>query len=326
MHYGAVCAKAPRDDLDQLCCRRLGRRLSEFVGTFITGRRYEAHPLLASKGLEAAQWGSPIPPRSASHEALVAQNLRPFRDARETCLVFSQQLHFVHQSTPAACACLAQLAEARGLRAIVSSDPNALGSDKSYGLVCLANMSGEAFDSSTTCLSDHLKNGKGILGLHAALASFLDGRDAVGGTELGHTSEIIADIFGCHFKNHPPPQTGTITFHSDAILSSDKKKTLTVYDEFFNFDRLPEDVDVLASLDESSYEGGTMGQNHPIVWTKSHGDGKAFYCGLGHFDSSYASDDSVVFQTLAAAVQYLAGPDPIDTAMTSPDYYGTPAS
>ena len=38
LHYGAVCAGRPRNDGDCEACRRLGRRLAEWIQTLICGR------------------------------------------------------------------------------------------------------------------------------------------------------------------------------------------------------------------------------------------------------------------------------------------------
>lgn len=38
LHYGAVCAGRPRDEADREACRRLGRRLTEWVQTLVLGR------------------------------------------------------------------------------------------------------------------------------------------------------------------------------------------------------------------------------------------------------------------------------------------------
>lgn len=43
-HYGAIAAGDPKDDGQQEACRRLGRRLAEWVATFVYGRK-ECHPL-----------------------------------------------------------------------------------------------------------------------------------------------------------------------------------------------------------------------------------------------------------------------------------------
>ena len=47
LHYGAVCAGRPRDEADREACRRLGRRLAEWVQTLILGRPEHAPGLAA---------------------------------------------------------------------------------------------------------------------------------------------------------------------------------------------------------------------------------------------------------------------------------------
>jgi len=42
LHYGAVCAGRPRDEADREACRRLGRRLAEWVQALILGRSEHA--------------------------------------------------------------------------------------------------------------------------------------------------------------------------------------------------------------------------------------------------------------------------------------------
>lgn len=44
-HYGAVTARAPRDEDSQAACRLLGRRLAEWVAVYSAGRR-DQHPLV----------------------------------------------------------------------------------------------------------------------------------------------------------------------------------------------------------------------------------------------------------------------------------------
>ncbi|MEQ8338102.1 MAG: ThuA domain-containing protein, partial [Cyclobacteriaceae bacterium] len=51
------------------------------------------------------------------------------------------------------------------------------------------------------------------------------------------------------------------------------------------------EVTVLANLDESSYEGGKNGTNHPIAWYQEYDGGKMFYTGLGHTEASFSNPD-----------------------------------
>jgi type 1 glutamine amidotransferase len=41
-------------------------------------------------------------------------------------------------------------------------------------------------------------------------------------------------------------------------------------------------VRVLLSVDEASYQGGTMGADHPLAWCHAYGGGRCFYTALGH--------------------------------------------
>lgn len=45
LHHGAVTAREPRSPDSQAACRKLGQRLSEWVATFVDGRR-DQHPLV----------------------------------------------------------------------------------------------------------------------------------------------------------------------------------------------------------------------------------------------------------------------------------------
>ncbi|MCF2435179.1 ThuA domain-containing protein [Streptomyces thinghirensis] len=48
---------------------------------------------------------------------------------------------------------------------------------------------------------------------------------------------------------------------------------------------------VLARADESSYEGGGMGDDHPLVWCRDQGAGRVFYTALGHAADAYTDPD-----------------------------------
>lgn len=61
-------------------------------------------------------------------------------------------------------------------------------------------------------------------------------------------------------------------------------------DEWYNFKDLNPNREVLLTLDEQSYEGGTHGEHHPISWCHEYEGGRAFYTGLGHTPESYEED------------------------------------
>eukprot|EP00038_Savillea_parva_P000101 m.94134 g.94134 ORF g.94134 m.94134 type:complete len:821 (-) comp10035_c4_seq1:7-2469(-) len=330
LHYGATVAKAPRDAIARMGCRRLGLRLAEFVGLYIMGRP-ETHPLLASKRRDVAQYGfAGIPARGTDLEQLEAFELAgqyPQARALPTALIFTKMAAYVHDSTPAAASRVASLAERRGYKAVVSSDASLLEQPHVvWDVIVLVNNSGDCFDLTKETLTAHVAAGRGVMGVHAALASFLDGEDAVGATPLGAKTSLISDVFGAHFVNHPLPQKGTVVVDVAALrtafggaLSESPAATLDAtivdhYDEFFNFDRaLPDDVTVLARADEGTYEGGTMGKDHPLVWCRHKGKAPIFYCGIGHFDALY-EPDSVVSKFLETGFNFCA-PDPLAVSL-----------
>merc|ERR1719326_1641436 len=163
LHYGAVVAKAPRAVVDQMCCRRLGRRLAEFCAFFIS-HRPEAHPMVSSKARDWQKWKGPIPPRGAAEAELVELNTAPFAGPlllpelapeaassmpagpdpismhdsaglrlgahllqptsnRKVALVYTAMLDYAHGSTAAAAAYVSLLLFERGWLAEVSDDP-----------------------------------------------------------------------------------------------------------------------------------------------------------------------------------------------------------
>eukprot|EP00961_Rhodomonas_salina_P100636 1353753-Rhodomonas_salina.1 len=348
LHYGASVAKAPRADVDKMVCRRLGRRLAEFVGFYIS-HRPDVHPLLSSKAKDFERWDGPIPPRDAPREELVRMNelkhqgpvaypelsdaflanlpalpqsARP-SSAAPKALVYTLMKEFQHSCTAAATGFVVSVLEEAGWTTVVSDDPKDLevGTASDVGLIVLVNNSGQVsachrcvrsvlglqvltgwfrvqiFDPTKEALTAHLEAGRPVVGIHAALATFLDGQDAAGATPLKATSNLITDVFGTHFVNHPPPQDGRVELSTGLSgewqqLLAEVPASFSVHDEFYNFTSNPaaaEGVEVLASVDVKSIEGSTMGAQHPLVWCREYGKNKArvFYCSLGHFSAQY---------------------------------------
>ena len=84
------------------------------------------------------------------------------------------------------------------------------------------------------------------------------------------------------------------------------------FDEWYNYKNRQPDLNVLLTLDEKSYKGGTDGEYHPIAWYQEFDGGRSFYTGLGHTKESYG-DPSFV-KHLKAGLQYAVGNN------NSPDY------
>ncbi len=75
-------------------------------------------------------------------------------------------------------------------------------------------------------------------------------------------------------------------------------------DEWYNYKTpFPEHLEVVLSVDESSYSGGTMEGYHPIAWRHEYQGGKSFYTGLGHTDKSYS--DPLFLIHIEEAIEWL---------------------
>ncbi len=78
-------------------------------------------------------------------------------------------------------------------------------------------------------------------------------------------------------------------------------------DEWYNFRENPrtKGVQVLAVLDETTYEGGEMGEDHPISWYHLYDGGRAWYTAMGHTKESYA--EPLFRQHLLGGILWAAG-------------------
>jgi type 1 glutamine amidotransferase len=68
-------------------------------------------------------------------------------------------------------------------------------------------------------------------------------------------------------------------------------------DEWYDFRTNPREtpgITILATVDETSYAGGSSGSDHPMIWCHERLGGRAFYSGIGHVadawtESSFAT-------------------------------------
>lgn len=77
-------------------------------------------------------------------------------------------------------------------------------------------------------------------------------------------------------------------------------------DEWYNFATNPRGtVNVLMTIDERTYKGGTMGADHPIAWYHEYDGGRAWYTAMGHTSASYY--EPLFLDHLWGGIIYAAG-------------------
>jgi type 1 glutamine amidotransferase len=106
------------------------------------------------------------------------------------------------------------------------------------------------------------------------------------------------------------PQTATVTLAlpGHAALLNVPAEPWVASDEWYNFMSNPRSVlgvDVLATVDEMTYTGGTMGVDHPIVWIQERLIGRTLYTGLGHGAERWSEPAFV--EHIASSVRWVTG-------------------
>ncbi|WP_328911966.1 MULTISPECIES: ThuA domain-containing protein [unclassified Streptomyces] len=201
-----------------------------------------------------------------------------------TVLVFSATADYRHDSIPAGAAALAELAASLGLSARHTEDPDDLRPDVLDGCaaVVFLSPSGDVLhEDARDALRAYVTGGGGFLGVHAATCA-----------EYGWP--YYGELLGARFDGHPEIQRAEVTVLDRAHPATAHLPERWAWtDEWYDFRAGPagRGVHVLASVDEGSYEGGTMGADHPLVWCHESGSGRVLYTALGHLAAAYADPD-----------------------------------
>lgn len=199
---------------------------------------------------------------------------------RSRILVFTRTAAFRHDAIPDAIAAVRRLGEARGLVVDATEEATAFTDDSlaRYSAVVFLLTSGDVLtNDQQAAFERYFRAGGGYAGVHSASDSEYDWA-------------WYGRLVGAFFKGHPPVQEGTVVIEDAAHPSTrGLPARWTFTDEWYNFRTNPRaSVHVLARLDESSYEGGSMGEDHPWSWCHEFEGGRSWYTAGGHPREAYA--------------------------------------
>jgi len=151
-------------------------------------------------------------------------------------------------------------------------------------------------------LMDFVKGGKGFIGIHAASDNFYkwpEGAAMVGGL----------------FAGHPWTAGGTWAFKvenpDNPVNASFKGKGFKAKDEIYNLKDpyTRKDRRILISLDmddpATGKKKGRKDRDQAVAWIKKCGEGRVFYCSLGHNNQIFWTPDIVAHYL--AGIQYAIG-------------------
>ncbi|MFE3249847.1 ThuA domain-containing protein [Streptomyces sp. NPDC059209] len=194
-------------------------------------------------------------------------------------LVFSKTAGFRHSSIPAGIAAVQRLGAANGFTVTATENAGAFTAANlaQYQAVIWLSTTGDVLNAAQqTAFESYVASGGGYVGVHAA-------------SDTEYDWPWYGGLVGAYFASHPATQQATVKVEDRASVStSHLPQRWTRTDEWYNYRANPRAaVKVLASLDETTYSGGTMG-DHPIAWCQDYRGGRSWYTGLGHTEESYA--------------------------------------
>src|SRR6185295_1681809 len=212
-------------------------------------------------------------------------------------LVFTRTAGERHASIGAGARAIENLGQDNDFGVDVSADASKFTDHnlRRYRAVVFLNTTGDVLnDGQQAAFERYLRGGGGFVGVHAAVETEPDWSFYTGllGASAAATSEIASATVKVADRVHP----------SSRVLPEYWTRT----DQWYNFGANVRGVShVLATVDESTYEGGTMGFDHPIAWCKDYQGGRSWYTGGGHTIQSYS--DRSFLGHLLGGIKWAAG-------------------
>jgi uncharacterized protein len=165
---------------------------------------------------------------------------------------------------------------------------------KNYSAVFFLCTTGNVLnDTQQQAFEQFIRNGGGYLGLHSAAD-----------TEYDWT--WFGELNGAYFKNHPRPQEAIFNIvDSNNIATAHLPRPWKRSDELYNFKWIGTDLKILITIDETSYNGGGNGEDHPMAWYHEFDGGRGFYTALGHDNKSW--EDPLFLQHVLGGIKYAMG-------------------
>lgn len=200
-------------------------------------------------------------------------------------LIFTKTAGFRHSSIGAGVEAFRKIGAAQGWTIEHTEDASAFTDEKlsEFDAVVFLNTTGDVLDDKQQeAFERFIQSGKGFMGVHAA-------------SDTEYDWPWYASLVGAQFKSHPRIQEALVrVVNRDHPSTKHLDAEWTRTDEWYDYRAQPvESVSRLLELDESSYEGATMGESHPIAWYHEYDGGRAFYTGGGHTEASYSEPDFV---------------------------------
>ncbi|WP_082391417.1 ThuA domain-containing protein [Jiulongibacter sediminis] len=228
-------------------------------------------------------------------------------------LVFSKTAAFRHASIEAGQAALKKMASEKGFTVSFTEDASQFSEAnlKKFNAVLFLNTTGDVLNGEQqVSFERYIQAGGGYVGVHAA-------------TDTEYDWPWYNMLAGAWFQDHPNPdnvQKGRFFVTEKNALTAHMPESFERTDEFYSFKNISDDINVVLKIDETTYRGGTNGDNHPMSWYHEFQGGRAFYTAMGHTDETFG--EPLFLTHLWEGLRYVTGgdqPNVIDFSKAKPE-------
>jgi cytochrome c len=215
----------------------------------------------------------------------------------KSVLVFSKTKGYRHSSIETGIATVKEMGKKFSFNVDATEDATLINEDnlKQYDAVIFLNTTGDVLDYYQQAdFERYIQAGGGFVGVHSA-------------TDTEYEWPWYGRLVGAYFTSHPKVQEAKINVLSthmhqslDSIPTSFNKT-----DEFYNFKNINPELNILMTIDETTYEGGTNGESHPMTWYQEYDGGRVFYTNFGHTEETYK--EAFFLKILKGGIDYGIG-------------------
>lgn len=211
-------------------------------------------------------------------------------------LVFAKTLGYHHASIANGLVAIQKLGKENSFLVDTTTDASFFTDNKlkQYAAVVFLSTTGDVLNTNQQAAFERfIRDGGGFAGIHSA-------------ADTEYDWPWYNELLGAYFLSHPAQQTAVVVVKDKTHISTSMlPDRWQRYDEWYNFKSIKPDIHVLATLDETTYQGGVNGANHPIAWYHEVGCGRSWYTGMGHTKASYS--ETLFLQHLLEGIKYAIG-------------------
>lgn len=218
---------------------------------------------------------------------------------KKRILVFSKTKGYRHESIPDGKLALIELGKQHEFEVDTTEDAALFTEEnlKKYRAVVFLSTTMDVLDPVQQAeFKRFIEAGGGFVGIHAA-------------ADTEYEWHWYGKLLGAYFKSHPKIQEAKLT-KVKPFGPNTLPDTWTRTDEWYNYKKISDKINVIYNLEESSYQGGENGSSHPIAWYHEFEGGRSFYTGLGHTKESYK--DALFLDHILQGIEWAMGDSKLD--------------